>query len=95
MSEEIELTEEEISKVERFVTGYADKKGYRLNSDQEMLDTVIEGLAKNKKKHGFQYCPCRLVVGDKEKDRDKICPCKWHEEEIEEDGHCHCQLFFE
>lgn len=89
-----EVKKEEIEKVEKFVRNYADKAGYDLNPDQEVFDTIIEGLAKNRVEHGFQYCPCRIIVGDKEKDKDKICPCKWHKEEIEEDGQCHCQLFF-
>ncbi|MGR3220281.1 MAG: ferredoxin-thioredoxin reductase catalytic domain-containing protein [Candidatus Anammoxibacter sp.] len=46
-----------------------------------------------KKKYGFDYCPCRIVTGDKEKDDKIICPCVYHEEEIKRDGKCHCDLF--
>ncbi|MBI5554435.1 MAG: hypothetical protein HY920_01100 [Elusimicrobia bacterium] len=41
-----------------------------------------------------QYCPCRPISGNQEEDKQKICPCKWHKDEIAADGHCHCQLFF-
>ncbi|MFH1715603.1 MAG: ferredoxin-thioredoxin reductase catalytic domain-containing protein [Elusimicrobiota bacterium] len=78
----------------QFAKKYSERSGYILNPDTEILNMVIKGLAKNKIKFGFQYCPCRIVEGDKEKDKDKICPCKWHKEEIERDGHCHCSLFF-
>lgn len=27
------------------------------------------------------------------RDRDNICPCKWHRQEIANDGHCKCHLF--
>ena len=45
-------------------------------------------------KHGERYCPCRIRSGDTEKDRLIICPCAYHEDEIENEGHCHCNLFF-
>ena len=72
----------------------AEKRNWKLNPDNEMVKIVLEGLNKNREKYGFFYCPCRVVVGDKEKDKDKICPCKWSKEEIEKDGHCHCILYF-
>jgi ferredoxin-thioredoxin reductase catalytic subunit len=87
----------EQSEVEKQVRMYAErycaKSGYQLNPNEEVLDAVIKGLAMNRIKYGFQYCPCRVVEGDKEKDRLKICPCFWHKEEIEQDGFCHCLLF--
>ncbi|MFC1512694.1 ferredoxin-thioredoxin reductase catalytic domain-containing protein, partial [bacterium] len=59
----------------------------------EMVECVIRGLAMNRIMHGFQYCPCRILENDKQKDQPKICPCKWHKEEIERDGTCQCRLF--
>lgn len=73
---------------------YAKKKKYRLNPDKENLDTVINGLAKNKEEYGNRYCPCRIVTGNEEENRKIICPCIYHKEEIENDGMCHCELFF-
>jgi ferredoxin-thioredoxin reductase catalytic subunit len=73
---------------------YARKRGWVLNSDKKILSTVIRGLARNEKKFGERYCPCRLRSGDKEKDKANICPCIYHEAEIAKDGHCLCQLFF-
>ncbi len=65
-----------------------------LNSDKKVLDTVIRGLARNEKKFGERYCPCRLRSGDKKKDRAIICPCIYHKDEITKDGHCHCQFYY-
>ena len=73
---------------------YAEKAGFRLNPNQEILDTVIKGLIENEKKHGFRYCPCRIITGDKAKDALIICPCRYHRDEIKQQGYCHCLLYF-
>ena len=73
---------------------YAIKNGFKLNSNEKMLDFVLNGLLKNNEKHGEIYCPCRVVTGDKEKDKNIICPCIFHKAEIRADGHCKCNLFF-
>lgn len=72
---------------------YARKRGWVLNPDKKILSTVIRGPARNEKKFGKRYSPCRLRSGDKEKDKANICPCIYHEAEIAKDGHCLCQLF--
>lgn len=72
---------------------YARLKGYSLNPDEKTVNTILRVLLENKKKYGYQYCPCRVLTGNIEEDRLKICPCKWHEEEIRTMGRCHCGLF--
>lgn len=72
---------------------YAKKNGFKLNPNEEVVKGLINGLLANEKKYGERYCPCRVVTGDKEKDKDKICPCKWHKDEIREMGSCYCGLF--
>ncbi|OYT42566.1 MAG: ferredoxin:thioredoxin reductase [Candidatus Aenigmarchaeota archaeon ex4484_56] len=72
---------------------YAKSKGFKLNPNEQIVDVILEGLLKNEKEYGYRYCPCRPVSGDLDEDRDKICPCKWHKDEIKEMGHCHCNLF--
>lgn len=83
-----------IDKMYEWVSRYAKKKGFILNPNEEMLHLVIEGLARNKLEHGKQYCPCRIISGDEQEDSKIICPCIYHEDEIKEDGSCHCNLFF-
>ncbi len=83
-----------MEKTHEWAAKYAKKKGFILNPDEEMLHMVIEGLARNRKEQGKQYCPCRLRSGDEKEDRKIICPCIYHEDEIENDGSCHCSLFF-
>jgi len=77
-----------------WVRKYAEEKGLVLNTDDRQLTAVIRGLVRNRLRHGERYCPCRIRSGDPEKDRLIICPCSYHEEEIEGEGHCHCNLFF-
>ena len=72
---------------------YAEENGFKLNPDKKIVERVINGLLENEKKHGQKYCPCRRVTGDKEEDSKKICPCFWHKDEINKDGHCFCRLY--
>ena len=58
-----------------------------LNPDQEIVDTIKEGL---KKKNG--YCPCRLEIKPEYK-----CMCKEFRDQIadpEYEGFCHCMLYY-
>ena len=73
---------------------YAQKHGWILNKDEKQLNTVIRGLVRNKTKFGRPYCPCRLRSGDEEKDRAIECPCVYHNDEIADQGSCHCRLYF-
>ena len=72
---------------------YADIKRYELNSNRKLVNILIKGLARNYRKYGAFYCPCRRVTGDPNKDRLIICPCVYHKKEIIENGKCHCGLF--
>lgn len=72
---------------------YAKKNGFQLNPDKKTAERVINGLLENEKKYGEKYCPCRRVTGNKEEDTKKICPCFWHKDEINKDGHCLCRLY--
>lgn len=84
-------TEEEIL---AWARKYAKEHGWELNPDEKQLRIVIKGLARNRKKYGERYCPCRLRSGDVKKDRSLICPCIYHYDEVTNEGHCHCNLFF-
>jgi ferredoxin-thioredoxin reductase catalytic subunit len=77
-----------------WATEYAKAHGYRLSSEEKRLDGVIRGLARNKQRFGSRYCPCRIRSGDVEKDKSIVCPCIYHEQEIKDQGSCHCNLFF-
>lgn len=66
---------------------------YMFNPDTPAVENIIKGLTIRKIKTGYAYCPCRVVTGNVEEDAKIICPCIYHEEEIEKQGICHCGLF--
>lgn len=78
-----------------WATAYAEEHGWSLNYDERQLKAVIRGLARNLVRNGEPYCPCRIRSGDTETDREIICPCVYHGDEIDSQGHCHCNLFFD
>jgi|TARA_B100001971_G_C18093034_1_gene484556 ferredoxin-thioredoxin reductase catalytic subunit len=87
------MENKEIQELKIQSDNYAKKTGIKLNPNGKIVDRIINGLLKNKQKYGAIYCPCRVVTGDKEKDKEIICPCIFHKKEIELQGQCLCQLF--
>lgn len=73
---------------------YAGQNGFRLNPNKEVATKIIKGLIENERKYGKKYCPCRRVTGNEEEDLKRVCPCIYHKDEIEKNGHCSCNLFF-
>jgi ferredoxin-thioredoxin reductase catalytic subunit len=70
-----------------------EPKGYYFSNDKERVFELMEGLLLNKDRYGYTCCPCRLASGDREKDKDIICPCVYREEDVEEFGSCYCNLY--
>lgn len=86
-------TAEQIDAAGKFAAGVASVHGWVLNPDSEHTGRVVSGLAMNKARYGYFQCPCREAWGDREHDRDVICPCDYAAKDIEEYGHCFCGLF--
>lgn len=70
-----------------------EPKGYFFNNDTEKVFELLQGLLVNKERYGFMVCPCRLASGDREKDRDIICPCEYRTADVKEYGTCYCSLY--
>ena len=70
-----------------------EPKGYLFNKNRACVDELLEGLLVNKGRYGYMVCPCRLAAGDREKDRDIICPCDYREPDVAEYGTCYCNLY--
>jgi len=68
-------------------------KGYLFNRDKEFVMELLNALLVNKQRYGYMSCPCRLASGDKEKDRDIICPCVYRAKDVEAYGSCYCGLY--
>lgn len=76
-----------------YVEKIAEERDYYLCPDEELLEDLIEGLAKNKDSYGYPSCPCRPASGKKKYDNDIICPCDYSDADVEEYGTCYCGLF--
>jgi ferredoxin-thioredoxin reductase catalytic chain len=70
-----------------------ETKGYYFNEDKERTFELLENLIINKDRYGYMACPCRLASGDREWDKDIICPCVYREPDVEEYGSCYCNLY--
>jgi ferredoxin-thioredoxin reductase catalytic chain len=70
-----------------------EPKGYFFSRDKERVMDLMEALLVNKERYGYMCCPCRLSSGDREKDRDIICPCVYRTPDVEEFGSCYCNLY--
>ena len=71
-----------------------EPKGYYFNEqDPQHTMGLLEALLLNKERYGYMACPCRLAAGDREKDRDIICPCDYRKPDVAEFGSCYCNLY--
>ena len=61
---------------------HAQKNGFHLNPNKEIVKTLIHALIKRKTKDGEYYCPCRIITGNKNDDKNIICPCSNHKDDI-------------
>jgi ferredoxin-thioredoxin reductase catalytic subunit len=68
-------------------------KGYDFNRDRERVFELLDALLANKARYGYMGCPCRLLSGDREQDRDIICPCVYRTPDVAEYGSCYCNLY--
>ena len=81
--------------VRDFMKRTAENKGWFLTPDSEHKRFLVEGFIVNTERYGYLQCPCRDSWGNREKDRDILCPCAYAAEDIEEFGQCFCGLFLD
>ncbi len=83
----------EAEKLRETLRSIQEQKGYFFNGDGERVLDLMEALLLNRKRYGYMCCPCRLASGDREKDRDILCPCAYREADVREYGSCYCNLY--
>lgn len=71
----------------------AEKKGWKISPEKELLLAFAEGLIKNKERYGMPLCPCRLATDKKEIDKLIICPCVYAAQDIKNYNRCYCGLY--
>lgn len=72
---------------------FSEKKGYFLNPDIAFTKKLVKSLLENQKRYGYWACPCRLASGNREEDRDIICPCEYMKPDVDDFGACYCALY--
>jgi ferredoxin-thioredoxin reductase catalytic subunit len=70
-----------------------EAKGFSFSNDRERVLELMDALLLNRKRYGYMCCPCRLASGDREKDRDIICPCEYRAPDVADYGSCYCNLY--
>jgi ferredoxin-thioredoxin reductase catalytic chain len=70
-----------------------EPKGYHFNRDRERVFDLLKALLTNRERYGYMCCPCRLASGNRDWDRDIICPCAYREEDVRQYGSCYCNLY--
>lgn len=90
--------QEELKKTTEFANQVCEKNNFYPNPIEEENTRIYKGLAQNKIKHGKRYCPCFMVIGKTKEEKseadNRACPCvPALEQEIPNDGRCHCGIF--
>jgi len=87
----------EMEKAIKFTDKVVKQFNWEYNPEEQINEGVQMGLARNKMMYKKRFCPCFMVEEVDGKPRsveDRICPCKPAiEQEIPENGVCHCQIF--
>ena len=83
----------DIAKFREVVRQAQEPKGYFFNADETLVAELLEALVVNRDRYGYMACPCRLAAGDRDWDKDIICPCVYRTPDVEEYGSCYCNLY--
>ena len=83
----------EVEQLYEMLRKMQEPKGYFFSRDKEWVLDILRGLLTNKERYGYMSCPCRLASGDREKDKDIICPCVYRAPDMGEYGSCYCNLY--
>jgi len=83
----------DVTKLYETLKKVQEAKGYYFSNDTEHVMGLLEALLVNKSRYGYMACPCRLASGDREADKDIICPCVYREPDVQEFGSCYCNLY--
>lgn len=81
--------EKALVRLQRFCAG----KGWFLNPDVALTRSLVKGLQDNQRRYGYWACPCRLATGNRNEDRDILCPCVYRGPDVLEFGACYCGLY--
>ncbi len=93
MMEYCEPIDDEMEKLYSRLDKDAKQAGYNLNPDIQFAKDLVRGILINRRRYGYDCCPCRLAADTKERDLDIICPCYYRDPDLDEFGACYCALY--
>ena len=64
-----------IADLKTYMAPFADRLGYKFNTDDEFVDEVLVSELELLESTGDVFCPCRMRTGDPKEDAKIICPC--------------------
>ena len=82
-----------VEKLHDMLKASQEPKGYQFSRDRERVFDLLAALLTNRERYGYMCCPCRLASGNRDWDRDIICPCAYREEDVRQYGSCYCNLY--
>lgn len=87
----VNVSEESLQRIRKFVEKYCEKSGTATHPDKEVTEAVVLGLAHHLDTLGKPLCPCRFYPDKKEEvqHRTWICAC----DDMQIYKYCHCLLF--
>lgn len=88
----------EFELTKQFTDNVLKEHGFVYNPEDEVNESIQMGLARNKMIYGKRFCPCFMVIGQTEQEREtsenRLCPCvPALTNEIPSKGSCHCGIF--
>lgn len=94
-SEEFQI---QLELTKQFTDKVCEEHGFVYNPELDVNESIQMGLTRNKLIYDRRYCPCFMVVGNTQDEKDaadnRLCPCTPAlTKEIPEKGHCHCAIF--
>lgn len=87
------ISKDKIESLYAELSSGGEKTDCFLNPNENLAKKLIEALLANEQRYGYQACPCRLASGNKEEDRDIICPCAYRDADVAEHETCYCGLY--
>lgn len=83
-----------IDDLKEYMAPFADRLGYKFNTETEFVDEVLESEIEILAQTGDVYCPCRVRTGDPKEDVKIICPCiPFYRDQFAAIKKCWCGLF--
>lgn len=83
----------DIDRIIELIRQAQEPQGYFFNADEATTRELLASLLANRQRYGYMSCPCRLASGERERDRDIMCPCVYRPADVAEYGSCYCGLY--